>query len=190
MANQTTESNYTFAYFTVRQLTAKSIEDPVRTGAISPDGQYLAFSDLHGLHIKPVNSGRVRTIRAPEEFANGRVNWQVMGWFPDGSRFIANLAPFDDTCLSCQRFSAWTISVADGSMHKLGDEINVESVSPDGSQISFTANLGVWGGREVWVMHSDGSHSKKLFESGEKAGLASSSGRRMESDLLIFALTT
>src|SRR5215469_3393525 len=33
----------------MRQLTANSSEVPIRTAAISPDGKYLAFSDIRGL---------------------------------------------------------------------------------------------------------------------------------------------
>ncbi len=45
----------------VRQLTANSNENPVRTGAISPDGKYMAYSDVQGIHIKLIQTGETQT---------------------------------------------------------------------------------------------------------------------------------
>src|SRR5262249_9569559 len=39
----------------LRQLTFNSTENPVSSGAISPDGKYLAYSDTRGLHLKLID---------------------------------------------------------------------------------------------------------------------------------------
>jgi eukaryotic-like serine/threonine-protein kinase len=44
-----------------RQLTSNSTEDPVAGGSISPDGRYLAYADLRGIHIKELATGEMRT---------------------------------------------------------------------------------------------------------------------------------
>ena len=54
--------------FTQRQLTANPADDPVIRTAISPDGKYLAYTDLMGVHLLLVNTGENRLLSAPEEF--------------------------------------------------------------------------------------------------------------------------
>src|SRR5215472_4350114 len=43
--------------FRQRQLTANSTENQIWIGTISPDGKYLAYSDLNGIHIKIIDTG-------------------------------------------------------------------------------------------------------------------------------------
>ena len=50
----------------LRQLTTNTIENPVASPAISPDGKYLAYSDLQGMHIRNIDSGEGRTVPQPE----------------------------------------------------------------------------------------------------------------------------
>ena len=149
---------------TLTQLTSNSDEVPVRTAAISPDGKQLAFSDIRGLHIKNIETGESRAVPVSQASEGDRVDWQIMGWFPDGGNFLANIAPFEDVCLHCEHFSAWVIPVNGGIPRKIRDDANAESVSPDGSQIAFTANLGMPGGREVWFTDSKGDKAIKVFE--------------------------
>jgi serine/threonine protein kinase len=51
-----------------RQVTSNPIEAPVFFAAISPDGRYVAYSDIHGLHIRFVDTGETRTVPVPPEF--------------------------------------------------------------------------------------------------------------------------
>jgi serine/threonine protein kinase len=50
------------------QLTANPLDNGVYHAAISPDGKYLGYADLNGLHILAVDSGETRNIRVPENF--------------------------------------------------------------------------------------------------------------------------
>src|SRR5215472_17629209 len=52
------------------QLTDNSPENPVSSGGISPDGKYLAYTDLQGMHIKLVGSNEVQSIPPPAELKN------------------------------------------------------------------------------------------------------------------------
>jgi eukaryotic-like serine/threonine-protein kinase len=45
-----------------RQVTSNTPEDPVPRASISPDGAYVAYVDLGGLHIRHIDSGETRTI--------------------------------------------------------------------------------------------------------------------------------
>src|SRR5437879_3214197 len=75
----------------LHQLTANSSENPVGTGAISPDGKYLAYTDLKGIHIKLIQTGETQTTPKLESFKGSRVEWGIACWFPDSTRFLANL---------------------------------------------------------------------------------------------------
>jgi hypothetical protein len=54
--------------FSQRQLTANPIDDPVFRAAISPDGKYLAYTDLTGIHLLLVDAGENRLLSPPGEF--------------------------------------------------------------------------------------------------------------------------
>jgi len=148
----------------IRQLTTNSSELPIRTAAISPDGKRLAFSDIKGLHIKDIETGENRDIPFPQTTASGRVDWQIMAWFPDGEGFLANIAPFEDVCLHCEHFSAWAVPANGGVPQRLREDANAESVSPDGSRIAFTADLGMPGGHEIWLTDSKGNSPTKVYK--------------------------
>ena len=47
----------------------------VRTGAISPDGKYLAYTDMRGIHIKILATGETGTVPQPAELVGQLVNW-------------------------------------------------------------------------------------------------------------------
>jgi serine/threonine protein kinase len=59
---------YTQAELKPQQLTANSIEDPVAVSSVSPDGKYLLYRDLEGLHLRLMASGEVQTLPTPEAF--------------------------------------------------------------------------------------------------------------------------
>ena len=52
-------------HFSARPLTANPIEDPALTAVLSPDGKYLAYTDLHGLHVLTVDTAETRTLPTP-----------------------------------------------------------------------------------------------------------------------------
>jgi eukaryotic-like serine/threonine-protein kinase len=59
---------YTQAELNPAQITTNSTENPVFTAAISPDGKYIAFSDLEGLHLRALSSGDTQALPIPNEF--------------------------------------------------------------------------------------------------------------------------
>jgi serine/threonine protein kinase len=158
----------------LRQLTDNSFENRVLTGAISPDGKYLAYSDAKGLRIQLVATGEARVIPLPEELRGREVNWEVVEkWFPDSRRFIVNAHPATDSpeAWSSQSSSIWLVSVLGGPPSKLRDNAIAYSVSPDGSLIGFGANNGKLGDREIWLMHSSGGQARKLFDTDEETSI-------------------
>jgi serine/threonine protein kinase len=139
----------------VRQLTTNSSENPVTAGAISPDGKYLAYTDLKGIHIKLIQSGELQTIPQPEALNVGRIEWGIISWFPDSTRFLATVDP-----PAGQNPTTWTVSLMGGAPRKLRDDARGYSISPDGGSIVFTANSD----RELWVMGPNGEQARKVFD--------------------------
>ena len=177
-----------------QQLTENSSESPVESGAISPDGRYLAYSDVQGIHIRLIQTGETQDIPQPESLKSKRVNWQKFPWFPGGTRFLANAGVWsgDAPLTKLTHPSIWTVSVMGGAPRKLRDEAYAWSVSPDGTSILFTSNFGSAGpgaqpslrvDREVWLMNSDGTEARKLFEVDQHSNLTnlqwSPDGRRV-----------
>ncbi len=59
---------YSQAQLKPRQLTAHSSEDPVMSSSVSPDGKYLLYSDLQGLHLRLISSGETQLVPIPDTF--------------------------------------------------------------------------------------------------------------------------
>jgi serine/threonine protein kinase len=157
----------------LRQLTTNSSENAVISGAISPDGKYLAFTDRFGIHLKLIETGETRTIPQPEGFSSNSVDWETYVWLPDSTRFLANSHPLggDFESWSSRDTSVWIVSVLGGTPQKLRDQAYPYSISPDGSLISFGANNGGHGDSEIWVMRPDGGQARKIFENKDNLGL-------------------
>lgn len=142
-----------------RQLTASSSDDPIRYGAISPDGKYLAYADLKGIHIMLVKTGDVQTVPQPDIFRGGRVDWQLFRWYPDGTRFLVNQNPPEERAYGYSA-TIWSVPVVGGSPRKLRQDAGVESISSDGLLVAFTTDS-----QNVWLMGPDGEQARKLYSS-------------------------
>jgi eukaryotic-like serine/threonine-protein kinase len=148
-----------------RQLTSNSTEDPVAGGSISPDGRYLAYADLRGIHIKELATGEMRTVPQPEELSGLQVNWGIpTNWVADGSRFVANAN------IAGKPSSIWVIAMVGGAPRKLRNDAYAWAVSRGDPWVAFTTDLGRVNYREMWRMRPDGEQASKLFESDENSG--------------------
>jgi DNA-binding winged helix-turn-helix (wHTH) protein/Tol biopolymer transport system component len=160
-----------------RQLTTNSRENPVSANAISPDGKYLAFADMKGLHIKLTTTGEVRDVPNPAPYEKIYVEWGIpQNWLPDGTRFIVN------TNLPYQPVGTWVVSLLGGPPRKIRDDTSPWSVSSEG-KISYTMHAGRSGDREIWIMDEDGQNPRKVLEVDESSGVSmlvwSPDGRRI-----------
>jgi serine/threonine protein kinase len=87
-----------------KRLTFNSSENLVLGSAISPDGQYLAYSDPAGIHVKLLSTGDARLIPRPAGVPTSAW-WVVASWFPDGTQLLA------DAVEPGTHGSIWTVSV-------------------------------------------------------------------------------
>jgi eukaryotic-like serine/threonine-protein kinase len=157
----------------LRQLTTNSTENRVTSGAISPDGKYLAYTDPKRIYVKLIETGETQAIPQPGVFRDKRVDWEIFSWFPDGTRFLANAHPpgEDETTWTSRGASVWAVSVLGGAPHKLREEAYAYSISRDGSTISFGTNKGKFGDREIWLMRQDGEQARKLYDTDESSAI-------------------
>jgi serine/threonine protein kinase len=151
-----------------KQITTNSPENPVANGGISPDGKFLAYSDLKGLHVRVLETGEVRSIPQPAELDPKNVTWEILWpWLVDGSRFVANAHPaeVDNNNWSSENSSIWAASVLGSEPpQKIHDHATAYAVSPDGSQIAFGVQKRRNGESELWLMEADGQRPRKLRE--------------------------
>lgn len=151
----------------LHQLTANSPENNVLGGLISPNGRYLAYSDLRGLHVKVLETGETRTIPRPKELGLS-FEWKCAAWSPDSKRFLANSIPGAKNIreITDDDVTIWLVPLESGIPQKLRNRAFAWSFSPDGSLIAFGINNGIHGPREIWLMDANGKNARKLFESG------------------------
>ena len=149
----------------VRQLTHNSPANSVGSGAISPDGKYLAYSDLAGLHVESLATGETLDVPQPQELTHTHVTWTILaGWFPDSSGFVANgYTGTSQPSYNGHDTGIWAVSLR-GETHKLHDDSMAFSISPDGHWIAFGSNAGELYDREVWLMKPDGGEPHKIYD--------------------------
>jgi serine/threonine protein kinase len=59
---------YSQAQLKPQQLTAQSSEDPLMVTSVSPDGKYVLYADLEGLHLRLIASGETQLLPIPDTF--------------------------------------------------------------------------------------------------------------------------
>jgi serine/threonine protein kinase len=156
-----------------RQLTSNSFEDPVKSGAISPDGKYLAYSTGQRIYVKLVETGDTQVLPQPALPESQQVYWELGNWFPDSTRLIANAYPMraGGATYSDESASVWEVSVLAIPPRKVRDNALAYSVSRDGSSIAFGTNKGKLGPREIWLMGPNGEQAHKLYDTDENSAI-------------------
>jgi eukaryotic-like serine/threonine-protein kinase len=145
-----------------QQLTANPLDNPLTGAAISPDGKYVAYYDMTGLYLRPVDSGESRPISLPAN-VGGRLH---LCWLPDGRNLLAD-------AIGADSWSIWLIPVAGPSQPKLLYKHAVfPAASPDGRSIAFLGYEGMARvGTEVWVGDTAGGTPRKVIGAAENEHL-------------------
>lgn len=167
------------AELTEKRLTFNSADTPVNSFALSPDGKYLAYADLAGIHMKLLSTGEERLIPKPKG-VSASDSWDVGSWFPDGTSLLANVT----SLLPGGPASIWTVSMLGQSPRELRESALGWEVSPDGTKIAFspskTPNQGF---REIWVSDSQGGNAQNVISLGAQEWIGavhwSPDGRRL-----------
>jgi serine/threonine protein kinase/Tol biopolymer transport system component len=153
--------------FRERQLTTNSTENSVVAGRISPDGRYLAYSDVKGIHLKLIETGETQTLPQPESQRGTPVEWSVNSWFPDATRFLAS------TTLPGALGGIWVFSVMGGVPHELRQHAWAWSISPDGSSIAFATRMSGFAYADIWIMNANGEQVHQVDEADENSAFDS-----------------
>ena len=160
-----------------RQLTVNSSENPITSGAISPNGKYLAYVDVQGIHVKDIEAGTIQSIAPPSDPKKDSVTWEIAGlpWFPDNTRFLVNAHPVSeyDVAWSTRTSDVWSFSRLNEAPQRIRSQASAYSISPDGSLIAFgEKTVGRFGNREIWLMNPNGEQARKVFETDENSGMS------------------
>jgi Tol biopolymer transport system component/predicted Ser/Thr protein kinase len=159
----------------LHELTANPMGHGATQAAVSPDGEYLAYSDDMGMHIKLLGTGETRTVPLPAEVASSHAAWLPVAWFPDGTRLLVNLEA------ASKPPSIWILSLIGYAPRKFRDVGYAHSISPDGERIVFTsASSGLsehegqqhrtFGDHTIWLAEVNGQPPKKITEGDESTG--------------------
>src|SRR5208337_2457596 len=135
-----------------RQLTHSAWENTVWYAAISPDGKYLAYVDLKGLHLSVIETGDVHDVVLPDELRT--LLWNVT-WFPDGEKLLFTADS------EAEGYTIWMTSVFGGAPRRLRSNSQSPVVSPQGSLIAFVSG----DGDEIWVMGANGENPHRILTS-------------------------
>jgi eukaryotic-like serine/threonine-protein kinase len=144
-----------------RQLTTNIVENPVVAGRISPDGKYLAYSDVKGVHVKFIETGETQNLSQPRSHTGAPVEWSVNSWFPDSARFLAS------TSAPGVRGGIWVFSVMGSTPRELREHAWAWSVSPDGSSIAFATRMSGFSYADIWTMKTTGEQVHQVEEANE-----------------------
>ena len=160
----------------LRRLTANPAGNPATDPRISPDGKYLAYDDQAGIHLQLIGTGETRTIPQPRGLGHDVTGWLPIGWFPNGTRLLA-----EAMSLVAERNSLWVISMLGGAPREIHEGGGFAwSVSPDGSLLAYTS---AFGAPDIWLMGAGGEDPRKIVSAGEGERLIrvvwSPNGRRI-----------
>jgi eukaryotic-like serine/threonine-protein kinase len=148
-----------------RRLTANPAGNPATDAHISPDGKYLAYADQAGIHLQLIDTGETRIIPPPQGVGYKITGWSPVGWFPDGTKLLAQV-----TSLGAEHSSVWVISLLGGAPREMHEGAFVWSLSPDGSLIAFASSFQ---GSDIWLMGVNGEEPRKVMTTDEGESLLS-----------------
>jgi DNA-binding winged helix-turn-helix (wHTH) protein len=132
-----------------RQLTTNSSELPVLFGAISPDGNSLAYVDGAGHHLKSIRTGETRLLPVPPEASGLAVRW-----FADGAKLLLSTGSPQDAGRGI-----WTFSLHDNTAQRISNGGTQAAPSPDGSRICYLGADGL----ELWLAAASGQSPQRVL---------------------------
>jgi serine/threonine protein kinase/Tol biopolymer transport system component len=151
--------------FNQRRLTANPDDLPVDNAAISPDGNYLGYSDQRGIYVQLLGTGEIQSMPVPAGFQAAHDTWKFVGWYPESTRFVASLGVPD------RGVSLWSTPILGGAPTKLAEGAGSGAVSPDGSSIAYLKQPIDEAWREIWLMGPRGESPHRILTAANQAEL-------------------
>jgi DNA-binding winged helix-turn-helix (wHTH) protein/Tol biopolymer transport system component len=124
-----------------------TVENPVITVAVSPQGTYLAYADPQSITIQTLRSGETRSIPVGSGVTPVRVVW-----YPDETRVLISERVNDSPGL-------YTLSILSGKLSPLRENALSPAVSPDGSGIFYLDGTL----RALWLMDGNGENPRRIL---------------------------
>ena len=107
------------------RVTSNNSDAPVQSMALSPDGKYLAYSDINGIHVRSIRT-------ADSQLLPGTKGMSVMYWAADATQFFVNKG-------AGEQYAVYSISLPGGVPHALGNS----TPSPTGQySLTLSGNRG------------------------------------------------
>jgi hypothetical protein len=103
--------------FQQRRLTANPRDLPVYSAVVSPDGKYLGYSDPRGIHVQLLGTGEEQAMPLPAGAQAGQAYWDLVGWYPDSTRFTGFLA------IPGKPPTLWSVPILGGTPQQLAEDI-------------------------------------------------------------------
>jgi serine/threonine protein kinase len=148
-----------------RRLTNNASGNPATDAHISPDGRYIAYADQGGIRVQLIDTGETRSIPPPEDPGYQVAAWSPAGWFPDGTKLLAQATSAD-----AQHSGIWVISIISGAPREIHEGGFAWSVSPDGSSVTFTSSIA---NSDIWLMGVNGENARSIVTAGRGESLNS-----------------
>lgn len=127
------------------QLTTNAPELPIISGAISPDGRYLAFGEDTDLYVKQIGYVETHRLQTPPHTAAATIDW-----FGDSSNLLAS--GFD---AEAQQSIVWITCVLGGPPKVLFTDATLASLSQDSKQLAFVRDR-----NQLWLAKPDGTGAR------------------------------
>jgi DNA-binding winged helix-turn-helix (wHTH) protein/Tol biopolymer transport system component len=127
------------------QLTTNAPELPIISGAISPDGRYLAFGEDAELYVKQIGYVETHRLQMPPHTAA-----RTIDWFGDSSNLLAS--GFDT---NAQQSIVWLTCVLGGPPKILFTDATLAGLSHDSKQIVFVRDR-----NQLWLAKPDGTDAR------------------------------
>lgn len=133
-------------------VTYNDIDEIITAQSISPNGNFVAWSDPFGVTLETIDGRTHSQLVSPAGLKVDRI-----AWFPDGRRILLSGGE------SSSRSQAWVVHVDGEAPGLLLDDAELAMPAPDGRHIAFLRAAQT----EVWIADADGQNTRKLLSGGQ-----------------------
>lgn len=131
------------------QVTFNDEENRITAEAISPDGQFVAYSDRYGISVHSLGDSTDHLLTSPSSFHVNRLAWhRGRDWLLVSGSNVLN-----------HRNEVWTVFLHGEAPRLLLDDAGLAVANPDGSHIAYTRAEN----SEIWLADENGENAHLLI---------------------------